>query len=112
MTNLNLDVFVADLERLRSEAETALANAADTEALEAARVIFLGAKNGQLKALQKGLGKLGGEDKPTGGQQFNAVKKSVEELFLQASQRVEAPSQHSQLFANIHKTNVPPWQPL
>jgi phenylalanyl-tRNA synthetase alpha chain len=75
VTNLNLDVFVADLERLRSEAETALANAADTEALEAARVVFLGAKNGQLKALQKGLGKLGGEDKPTGGQQFNAVKK-------------------------------------
>jgi len=95
VTNLNLDVFVADLERLRSEAETALANAADTEALEAARVVFLGAKNGQLKALQKGLGKLGGEDKPAGGQQFNAVKKSVEELFLQASQRVEAPSKNT-----------------
>ena len=55
----------------------------------------LGAKNGQLKAVQKGLGKLDREDKPVGGQQFNAVKKSVEALFLQASQRVEALSKNT-----------------
>jgi hypothetical protein len=36
----------------------------------------LGAKNGRLKAIQKGLGKLGREDKPAGGKQFNAIKKS------------------------------------
>ena len=95
MTNLNLDAFVADLERLRSEAETALANAVDTEALEAARVVFLGAKNGRLKAVQKGLGKLDREDKPVGGQQFNAVKKSVEALFFEASQRVASLSVNS-----------------
>ena len=86
MTNLNLDAFVADLEGLRSEAEKALVDAVDIEGLEAARVVFLGAKNGRLKAVQKGLGKLDREDKPVGGQQFNAVKKSVEVLFLQASQ--------------------------
>ena len=82
MTNLNLDAFVADLEELRSEAERALVDAVDMEGLEAARVAFLGAKNGRLKAVQKGLGKLDREDKPVGGQQFNAVKKSVEALFL------------------------------
>ena len=95
MTNLNLDAFVADLEKLRSEAERALVDAADLEGLEAARVIFLGAKNGRLKAFQKGLGKLDREDKPVGGQQFNAVKKSVEALFLEASQRVASLSKSS-----------------
>ena len=95
MTNLNLDAFVADLERLRSEAETALADAVNMEGLEAARVVFLGAKNGRLKAIQKGLGKLDRDDKPVGGQQFNAVKKSVEALFLEASQRVASQSKNS-----------------
>ena len=95
MTNLNLDAFVADLERLRSEAETALADAIDIEGLEDARIVFLGAKNGRLKAVQKGLGNLGRDDKPVGGQQFNAVKKSVEALFLQASQRVASLSKNS-----------------
>jgi len=95
VTNLNLDAFVADLERLRSEAETALADAIDIEGLEDARIVFLGAKNGRLKAVQKGLGNLGRDDKPVGGQQFNAVKKSVEALFLQASQRVASLSKNS-----------------
>ena len=95
MTNLNLDAFVADLEELRSEAERALVDAVDMEGLETARVAFLGAKNGRLKAVQKGLGKLDREDKPVGGQQFNAVKKSVEALFLQASQRVASLSKSS-----------------
>ena len=95
MTNLNLDAFVADLEELRSEAERALVDAVDMQGLEAARVVFLGAKNGRLKAVQKGLGKLDREDKPVGGQQFNAVKKSVEALFLQASQRVESLSKNT-----------------
>ena len=40
MTNLNLDAFVADLESLRSEAEKVLADAVDSESLEAARVVF------------------------------------------------------------------------
>ena len=95
MTNLNLDAFVADLEELRSEAERALVDAVDIEGLEAARVAFLGAKNGRLKAVQKGLGRLDREDKPVGGQQFNAVKKSVEALFLRASRRVASLSKSS-----------------
>ena len=95
MTNLNLDAFVADLEELRSEAERALVDAVDMEGLETARVAFLGAKNGRLKAVQKGLGRLDREDKPVGGQPFNAVKKSVEAVFLQASQRVASLSKSS-----------------
>ena len=104
MTNLNLDAFVADLESLRSEAEKVLADAVDSESLEAARVVFLGAKNGRLKALQKGLGRLGSEDKPEGGRQFNAAKKSVEALFRQASERVEAPSKKAKCVEQIDVT--------
>ena len=104
MTNLNLDAFVADLESLRSEAEKVLADAVDSESLEAARVVFLGAKNGRLKALQKGLGRLSSEDKPVGGRQFNAAKKSVEALFRQASERVEAPSKKAKCVEQIDVT--------
>jgi phenylalanyl-tRNA synthetase alpha chain len=64
VTNFNLDAFVADLESLRSEVEQALSEVSGVESLETARVAFLGAKNGRLKAIQKGLGKLGREDKP------------------------------------------------
>ena len=104
MTNLNLDAFVADLEELRSEAERALVDAVDMEGLETARVAFLGAKNGRLKAVQKGLGRLDREDKPVGGQQFNAVKKLVEALFLQASQRVASLSKSSKCVEQVDVT--------
>ena len=85
MTNFNLDAFVADLESLCSEVEQALSEVLDVESLETARVAFLGAKNGRLKAIQKGLAKLGREDKPAGGKQFNAIKKKIESLFVEAS---------------------------
>jgi len=59
-----LDTFRAELERLRGDAEAALAAAADATALESARIEFLGAKSGRLKAIQKSLGGLGQSDKP------------------------------------------------
>jgi len=76
VTNFNLDAFVADLESLRSEVEQALSEVSGVESLETARVAFLGAKNGRLKAIQKGLGKLGREDKPAGGKTIQCDKEN------------------------------------
>ena len=87
MTNLSLDAFTADLERLRAEAEQTLADVADEATLEQARIEFLGAKSGRLKLAQKGLGQVAGSDKPAAGRQFNAVKSAVEALFQQAKDR-------------------------
>uniref|UniRef100_UPI0036F44E90 phenylalanine--tRNA ligase subunit alpha n=1 Tax=Blastopirellula marina TaxID=124 RepID=UPI0036F44E90 len=56
----------------------------DGDVLEAARVEFLGAKSGKLKSAQKGLGKVGKDDKPAAGKRFNEVKQRIEELFESA----------------------------
>ena len=60
------------------EATHALAAAATADELEAARVLFLGKKQGRLRDLQSVLGQVPKEDRPTVGKQFNAVKQRVE----------------------------------
>ena len=77
--------FIADLEQLAAEAQSAFDTAADIESLEAARVEFLGAKAGRLKSIQKGMGKVDKADKPAAGQKLNAVKTLVESS-LEAAQ--------------------------
>ena len=80
--------FLADLDRLAADAESAFAAAGDDTSLEAARIEFLGAKNGHLKLAQRGLGQVDGPDKPTAGKQFNATKQRIEAAFEEASQRL------------------------
>jgi phenylalanyl-tRNA synthetase alpha chain len=86
-----LDAFLADLERLRADAERTLAGAADAAAVEAARVEFLGARSGRLKAIQKALGGLAVADKPAGGRRFNDVKTAIGALLATAQERLGAP---------------------
>ena len=88
MTAVPLDTFRAELERLRGDAEAALMAAADAAAVEAARIEFLGAKSGRLKAIQKSLGGLAGADKPAGGKQFNDTKNAITACFEAAEARV------------------------
>ena len=77
MSTVALDSFVAELDRLRADAVAVLSAADDAEAVERARVEFLGAKSGRLKAVQKLLGGLAGPDKPAGGKHFNEAKEAV-----------------------------------
>ena len=77
MSTVALDSFVAELDRLRADAVAVLSAADDAEAVERARVEFLGAKSGRLKAIQKLLGGLAGPDKPAGGKHFNEAKEAV-----------------------------------
>ncbi|NNJ25035.1 phenylalanine--tRNA ligase subunit alpha [Alienimonas chondri] len=65
----------ADYER---EATAALAAAATPDDLEAARIEFLGKKQGRLRDLQKSLGSVPKEDKPAVGKAFNEVKTRVQ----------------------------------
>jgi len=81
--------FIAELEELAAGAESTFALAADMPALEAARVEFLGAKNGRLKTAQKGLGSVAGADKPVAGKQFNGAKERIEAAFAAAQARLE-----------------------
>jgi phenylalanyl-tRNA synthetase alpha chain len=84
-----LPKFLAELDQLAREATAVFSAATDAETVEAARVQFLGAKSGRLKAVQKGLGQVDKADKPAAGQRFNAVKQEVESALEAAQERIE-----------------------
>ncbi len=73
--------FLEALDRFRQDAVAAFAAALTAEQLEEVRIEFLGAKQGRLKSLQKGLGALSPDDRKIAGQQFNAAKDSVQAAF-------------------------------
>ena len=80
--------FQAELESFLAAAERAFAQAANSDALEAARIEYLGAKSGRLKKVQKQLGSVPKDDKPAAGKRFNEVKASVEAAFAAAGVRL------------------------
>lgn len=80
--------FVDELDQLSKQAAEAFSNAADVESLEAARIEFLGAKSGRLKATQKQMGKVDKADRPEAGKRLNQVKQAIELAFESANQRL------------------------
>ena len=82
--------FISTLDTLQADATQAFGSAQDADALEAARIEFLGAKSGRVKEAQKGLGTVAKEDKPAAGKRFNEVKVAVEAAFEAAQARVSA----------------------
>jgi len=83
-----LNDFLAELDQLVAEAQAAFDSADGDDSLEEARVQFLGAKSGRLRAVQKGLGKVDKADKPVAGKRFNEVKKQIEAALEQAVGRL------------------------
>jgi phenylalanyl-tRNA synthetase alpha chain len=79
--------YLAELETLLADAQAAFAAAKSPEALEAARIEFLGAKSGRLKSAQKGLGQVTGPDKPGAGKRFNEVKQAIEAAFTEIQEK-------------------------
>ena len=68
--------FLANLDELARQAVAAFEAAGDLATLETARVCFLGAKSGRLKAAQQELGKVPRSDKPAAGKRFILVRRS------------------------------------
>ena len=86
---MDLTQFLQQLDELTANAVSTFEAAPDQEALEQARIDFLGAKKGQLKATQKLFGAVGKEDRPTAGQRFNETKQAIEAALEQAQQRLQ-----------------------
>ena len=83
------------LDALEAEALSAIEAAADEDALEAARVTYLGRSEGRISAILRGLGQLAPEERPKVGQRANEVKGVVSEALagrLAALSRPEAGS--------------------
>lgn len=83
-----LTEFLTQLEDLESAAVRAFDTARDAAVLETARVEYLGARQGRIKAVQKGLGGVDSADRPAAGKRFNEVKTRIEAAFQAASQRL------------------------
>ncbi len=80
--------FISRCDALAEQAQKAFASADSADALEAVRIEFLGAKGGQLREAQKGLGKVDKADKPAAGKRFNEVKNQVERAFAESQEQL------------------------
>jgi phenylalanyl-tRNA synthetase alpha chain len=83
-----IESFLAELAAFREAASTAIGGVADGAALEQARIEFLGARSGRLKAIQKLLSGLAAGDRPAGGRHFNDAKTEVTALFGAVQERL------------------------
>jgi phenylalanyl-tRNA synthetase alpha chain len=83
-----LDDFLKELDELASSATATFDAATDTDALETARVEFLGAKSGRFKSVQKQMGSVDSTDKPSAGKRLNEVKQQVQLAFETAKERL------------------------
>jgi phenylalanyl-tRNA synthetase alpha chain len=80
--------FLKELDGLVADSAQAFEAANDNEALEAARIAFLGAKSGRLRNVQKMLGGIDKSDRPAAGKRFNEVKRQVEQAFQDAQEKL------------------------
>ena len=85
---MSIESFVQQLDELAQSATSTFAAAADAAELDAARVEFLGAKKGKLKALRKNMGSVPGESKKEAGMKLNAVKQAIQTAFEDAQGRL------------------------
>jgi phenylalanyl-tRNA synthetase alpha chain len=87
---MSLQAFLAELDSLAADAEKVFAEVDSTASLEDARVIFVGAKNGRIKNVQKLMGELAAADRPLGGKRFNEVRTTVQSALDAAAARLGA----------------------
>jgi phenylalanyl-tRNA synthetase alpha chain len=91
----SLDQFRADADAFGREATAALNEAGDLDALEAARIRYLGDSQGRLKSLQRALALLDRDSRPEAGRLFNEVKRRIEALHSERQEALGAAARSS-----------------
>src|SRR5262245_51428718 len=84
-----LAAALSDLDALEAAGLAAFLRAATAEDVEAARIEYLGQKQGKIKTAQERLKTLEPAVKKAYGQRFNAVKRALEESFDSARAQAE-----------------------
>jgi phenylalanyl-tRNA synthetase alpha chain len=84
--------LIAQLDEFEAAALDEISKAADLASLEAARVKYLGARQGKLKELQALLGNATKEQKPLLGKRFNEVKNKVTSALDDRKRALERPA--------------------
>src|SRR5215510_4469473 len=75
---MNLQEYLAQAENVERDGIAALENAHDAAELEAARIAYLGDRQGRVKALQEALRSITKDEKPAAGKCFNEVRTRLE----------------------------------
>jgi phenylalanyl-tRNA synthetase alpha chain len=88
----SLAAAIADLDSLQATGLDAFRNAPTLAAVEAARIEFLGLKQGRIRAAQERMKVLDRAAKPVYGQRFNAVKAALEAAHESAKAHLERPA--------------------
>ncbi|HSQ31921.1 MAG TPA: phenylalanine--tRNA ligase subunit alpha [Gemmatimonadaceae bacterium] len=86
---MNLQDFLNEAITVEREGVAAIEAATDPDALEAARIAFLGDRHGRVKALQEGLRTIAKEDKPAAGKRFNEARTRLEALHAERKSALE-----------------------
>ena len=86
---MDLQQYLSEAEGLERDGAAALQNAADSETLEAARIAYLGDRQGRVKGLQEALRGVAKEDKPAAGKRFNEVRTRLEALHAERKQSLD-----------------------
>jgi phenylalanyl-tRNA synthetase alpha chain len=86
---VNLQDYLTDADTIEREGVAAFGAAADLDALEAARIAFLGDRHGRVKALQEALRSIAKEDKPAAGKRFNETRTRLEALHAERKSVLE-----------------------
>ena len=94
------------LEKLRQAALDAVAQSDDLQALENARVRFLG-KKGEITSILKQMGGLSPEERPVMGQLANSVRQAVEESIAAAAENLKKKQQELKLKAETIDVTLP-----
>ncbi|HZT96053.1 MAG TPA: phenylalanine--tRNA ligase subunit alpha [Chloroflexota bacterium] len=106
MADVDVHELVEQIERIRAEAERALAAAETLQDVETVRVRFLGRK-GELTAALSAMASLSSSDKPIAGNAANTAKRAIEESLEVRFQELSAEALTRQLKAERIDLTLP-----
>lgn len=95
-----------EIEALRERALAAIAAAHDAQALDEARVRYLG-KKGELTLLLRGMGQLAPEERPVVGKMVNALRDELNQAIKTRRQELEEAAVESRLAAEAIDVTLP-----
>ena len=86
---MNLQDYLSETGTVERDGVAAIEAATDLDALEAARIAFLGDRHGRVKALQEALRAIAKDDKPAAGKRFNEARTRLEGLHAERKSSLE-----------------------
>jgi phenylalanyl-tRNA synthetase alpha chain len=86
---MNLQEYLTEAETVERDGVAALENTRDANELEAARIAYLGDRQGRVKALQEALRSITKDEKPAAGKRFNEVRTRLEALHVERKAKID-----------------------